>query len=251
MLKEIIENKRKEVELSKKIMPLDSFRSKIKPSERDFKAAISKNKLNLIAEFKKSSPSKNIAKKDFDMGEIIALYNKYADAISVLTDKKYFNGSLEDLRKASAMTKLPLLRKDFIIDEYQIYEARRNNADAVLLIVSILSNDEIKKFIAVAKKYRMACIVEVHAEEELGRALNCGAEIIGINNRNLKTLEIDDSTTLNLAEKIPKNKIIISESGISSNEYVKKIKNKVNAILVGHHFMNSQNIEESIKTLIK
>ncbi len=251
MIKEIIENKRKEVEANKKNMPLGSFKAKIKPSERDFKAAISKNKLNLIAEFKKASPSKNIAKKDFDMGEIIALYNKYADAISVLTDKKYFNGSLEDLRKASALTGLPLLRKDFIIDGYQVYEARLNNADAILLIVSILKNEEIKKFIAIAKRYSMACIVEVRTEEELKRALECNAEIVGINNRNLHTLEIDTNTTLRLAEKIPKDKVIISESGIASNEYVKQIKHKANAILVGSHFMNSQNIEESIKTLIQ
>lgn len=251
MIKEIIENKRKEVELSKKNMPLDSFKAKIKPSERDFKAAISKKKLNLIAEFKKSSPSKNIAKREFDIKEIIALYNKYADAISILTDKKYFNGSLEDLREASALTRLPLLRKDFIIDEYQIYEARRNNADAILLIVTILKNEEIKKFIAAAKKYSMACIAEVHTKEELERALGCNAELIGINNRNLHTLEIDTNTTLRHAEKIPKDKVIISESGIASSEYIKKIKNKVNAILVGSHFMNSQNIEESIKKLIK
>ena len=251
MIKEIIENKRKEVEANKKNMPLDSFKGKIKLSERDFKAAISKNKLNLIAEFKKSSPSKNIVKKEFNLKETISVYNKYADAISILTDKKYFNGSLEDLREASALTSLPLLRKDFIIDEYQIYEARHNNANAILLIASILKNEEIKRFIAVAKKYHMACIVEAHTEEELNRALECNAEIIGINNRNLHTLEIDTNTTLRLAEKIPENKVIISESGISSNEYIKKIKNKVNAILVGSHFMNSQSIEESIKTLIK
>jgi|SRR3989338_7481424 len=250
MIKEIVENKRKEVEANKKNIPLDSFKSKIRPSERGFKAAISKNKLNLIAEFKKSSPSKNIAKKEFDMKETIRVYNKYADAISVLTDKKYFNGSLEDLREASALTSLPLLRKDFIIDEYQIYESRHNNADAILLIVSILKDEEIKKFIAAAKKYNMACIVEAHTEEDLKRALECNAEIIGVNNRDLHTLEIDTNTTLRLAEKIPKDKVIISESGIASNEYVKKIKNKVNAMLVGSHFMNSQSIEESIKTLI-
>ena len=251
MLKEITENKKKEVELSRKSAPLAGFKSKIKPSERNFKKAISKDKLNLIAEFKKSSPSKNITKKEFDIKEIVMLYNKYADAISILTDKKYFNGSLEDLKEASALTSLPLLRKEFIIDDYQIYESRHSNADAILLIVSILKNEEIKKFIQIAGEYKMSCIVEVHTEEELKRALECNAEIIGINNRNLETLQIDTNTTLNLAGKIPKNKVIVSESGISSNEYVKKIKNNVNAILVGSAFMNSSNIEEEIKALTK
>src|SRR3989338_2466666 len=251
MLKEIIENKRKEVEISKKNFPLDSFKAKLKNSKRNFKAALSKNGLALIAEFKRTSPSKNIKETDFDMREIIGIYNKYASAVSVLTDKKFFNGSLEDLEEASKLTNLQLLRKDFIVDEYQIYESRMHNADAILLIVLVLSDRQIKKFIEIAKNYRMDCIVEIHTEKELGRALNCGAEIMGINNRNLDTLEIDTKTTLRLAKKIPKNKIIVSESGISSRVYVEKIKGKVNAILVGSHFMNSGNVEKDIIELIK
>ena len=251
MLNEIIENKRKEVVANKKNAPLNSFKHKLKPSERNFKKAISKDKLNLIAEFKRASPSKNIKEKDFDMGEIVGIYNKYASAISVLTDKKFFNGSLMDLEETSKLTNLPLLRKDFIIDEYQVYESRSHNADAILLIASILTNEEIKKFIETAGKYDMDCIVEVHTEEELSRALNCNAEIIGINNRNLNTLKIDTKTTLKLAKKIPKNRIIISESGISSRDYVEKIKGKVNAILVGSHFMNSENVEKEIISFVK
>ncbi|MEK6869116.1 MAG: indole-3-glycerol phosphate synthase TrpC [Nanoarchaeota archaeon] len=251
MLKEIIKNKKKEVETSRKNLPLDSFKARLKNSKRDFKAALSKNGLALIAEFKRTSPSKNIKEKDFDMRKIIGIYNKYASAISVLTDKKFFNGSLTDLEEVSELTNLPLLRKDFIIDEYQIYESRMHNADAILLIVSMLSDNQINKFIEIAKKYDMGCIVEVHTEEELSRALNCNAEIIGINNRNLDTLKIDTETTLKLAKKIPKNKIIISESGISSRDYVEKIKNTVNAILVGSHFMNSENVEKEIIALIK
>lgn len=251
MLKKIIENKKKEVEISKKNLPLGSFKDKLKVSKRNFKAALSKNGLALIAEFKRKSPSKNIKERDFDMREIIGIYNKYANAISILTDKKFFNGSLADLEEASKFTNLPLLRKEFIIDEYQIYESRMHNADAVLLIVSLLTNEEIKKFMEIAKKYGMASIVEVHTEQELKRALSCNAEIIGINNRNLDTLKIDTETTLNLAKKIPKNKRIISESGISSRDYVEKIKNKVNAILVGSHFMNSNNLEQGIISIIK
>lgn len=247
MLKEIIKNKKEELEISKKIMHLSLFQNNIKNSERDFKGALSKNGLRLIAEFKRASPSKNIVNKNFDIKKILGVYNKYADAISVITDKKYFNGSLTDLEEASRLTKLPLLRKDFIIDEYQIYESRLYNADAILLIVSILKDDEIKKFIEIAKKYKMGCIVEVHTEEELNRALDCNVDIIGINNRDLNTLEINTNTTLRLADKIPKGKIIVSESGISSKEYLEKIKNKVNAILVGTTFMNSNNLEKEIK----
>jgi len=178
MLKGIIENKRKEIEISKKNLPLDSFKDKLEVSKRDFKNALSKNGLSLIAEFKRTSPSKNIKEKDFDMGEIIGIYNRHASVISVLTDKKFFNGSLMDLEEASKLTNLPLLRKDFIIDKYQIYESRMHNADAILLIVSVLTDRQIKNFIEIAKNYGMDCIVEVHTEEELDRALNCDAEVI-------------------------------------------------------------------------
>ena len=251
MIKEIIENKRKEVEESKKNLPLAGFKPKLETSKRNFKAAISKNKLNLIAEFKRYSPSKNISNKNFDLKQTLGVYNKYADAISVLTDKKYFNGSLNDLDAASKLTNLPLLRKDFIIDEYQIYESRLHNANAILLIVSILSNEQIKKFIETAKNYGMACIVEVHTEEELRKVIDCNPEIIGINNRNLDTLKINTNTTLNLAGKIPKDAVIICESGISSKEYVKKIKSKVNAMLIGSAFMNSNDLEKEIILMIR
>ena len=251
MISKIIENKRKEIEISKKELPLPSFKDKLKNAKRDFKKALSKNKLNLIAEIKRKSPSKNMVSKEFKIKEIVKIYNKYADAISVLTDKKFFDGSLMDLKTISKLSKLPVLRKDFIIDEYQIYESRLYNADAILLIESILSDKELNHFIGVAENYGMSCLIEIHTEEELNKALNSNATIIGINNRNLNTLEVDTGTTLKLADKIPKGKIIVSESGISSKEYVKKIAGKVNAMLVGTLFMNSEKVEEEILSLMK
>ena len=251
MLDKIIENKKREIEISKKNLLLYSFKSKLKNAERNFKKSLTKDKLNLIAEVKKASPSQNITKQEFDIKKIVKIYDKYADAISVLTDKKFFDGSLIDMKTISKLTKLPILRKDFIIDEYQIYESRFYNADAILLIASILSNRELNKFIDIAKSYHMDCLVEVNTEDDLNKVLDSNASIIGINNRNLNTLKIDTETTLRLMDKIPKNKIIVSESGISSKDYIKKIAGKVNAILVGTLFMNSTKLEEDILSLIK
>ena len=251
ILDKIIENKKVEVKIMKKKFPLDSFKHKLKVSERNFKKALSKNKLCLIAEIKRSSPSKNITQKRFDIKKIMKVYNKYADAVSVLTDKKFFGGSLSDLKVASELTNLPILRKDFIVDEYQIYESRFYNADAILLIASVLSIGQINRFIDIAESCSMECLVEAHTEEELDRILNSNADIIGINNRNLDTLKIDTETTLRLAGKVPEGKIIVSESGITSKEYARKISGKVNAILVGSLFMNSKNLEKEICSLIK
>ena len=251
MLNKIIENKRKEVEISKRNLPLNSFKGNLKNAKRDFKKALSKNKLNLIAEVKRKSPSQDIINKEFNIKEIVSVYNKYADAISVLTDKKFFDGSLLDIKTVCKLTKLPVLRKDFIIDEYQIYESRLYNADAILLIASILSKEELDYFIEIAESYKMNCLVEVNTEEELDKVLSTDATIIGINNRNLNTLEVNAETTLKLADRIPNDNIIVSESGISSKEYLKKIAGRVNAILVGTFFMNSINLEENILSLIQ
>ncbi|MBI3027033.1 indole-3-glycerol phosphate synthase TrpC [Candidatus Woesearchaeota archaeon] len=251
MLSKIIENKRKEIEKSKKILTLSSFKYKLRSAERDFKKAISNSKLNLIAEIKRKSPSQNINKNKFDIKQILEKYNKYADAISVLTDKKFFGGDLQDIIIASKLTRLPILRKDFILDEYQVYQSRFYNADAILLIASVLSKEEIDSFIRIAESYGMCCLVEVHTKRELDKVLDTNATIIGINNRNLNTLKINTDTTLNLMGKVPKDRVIVSESGITSKKYVAKIKGKVRAILVGTLFMNSKKLEEEILSLIK
>ena len=256
MLSKIIENKIKEVRTAKANFSLSRFRDKLTDSKRDFKDALSKNKLNLIAEFKRRSPSqKGISQKNALIGskrfsEIMKVYDEYADAISILTDGKFFGGSLKDMENASKLTSLPILRKDFIIDEYQIYESRFYNADAILLIASQLENEELNRFIKIAGGYGMDCLVEVHTKEELKRALKSDAEIIGINNRNLETLQVDLGTVLKLAGMVPKGRITVAESGVSSKDYLERIKGKVNAVLVGTMLMNSKNLEKEILSLI-
>ncbi len=243
ILNEILSEKRKEVREDKLKFPLEKFRHKLKFSNRDFKKAITK-RLSLIAEIKRKSPSEGIICSEINAKKLALEYkNAGANALSVLTDKKFFGGSLEDLNEAKAAG-LPLLRKDFIIDEYQIYESRLYGADAVLLIASFLSAKKIDRLIDVAGRLKMKCIVEVHTEKELGKALKTKAEIVGINNRDLDTLRIDLNTTLMLAGKIPKGKVIVSESGFKSREDIKIIRNKVNAVLIGTAFMKSENIKD-------
>ncbi|MBU1704330.1 MAG: indole-3-glycerol phosphate synthase TrpC, partial [Nanoarchaeota archaeon] len=244
ILDKIIAEKRKE--LANKPY-LNSFICELKKSDRDFKKAISKPGINLIAEIKKGSPSKSVIRKNFNLKEIAKVYDtNKVSAISVLTDEKFFQGKLEYLTKVRALTKKPLLRKDFIIDEYQIYEARHYGADAVLLIAAILTKGQIDRFIDIAKKYNMECLVEVHTSQELKNVLDTKAEIIGINNRNLDSLRIDLNTTLRLVNKVPRNKVIVSESGFETKEDIDSVKGKVNAVLIGTSLMRETDIGRKI-----
>jgi indole-3-glycerol phosphate synthase len=262
ILDQIVANKRSELEAAKAVTPIEALREIVEPSVRDFRAAVETRHRHvslprLIAEFKRTSPSESRAKaRDGDperakrvegqLQKIVSLYNDHAAAISVLTDTKFFGGSLEDLDEANEISKLPLLRKDFIFDEYQLLEARQFGADVVLLIARILEADKIENLILEAKKTGLDCLVEVHDEADLEKVLQTSAEIIGINNRNLDTLEIDLQTTFDLVKKIPAEKIIVSESGISSRADVEKLKGKVDAILVGTSILKSENIEAKL-----
>ncbi|MFA6918128.1 MAG: anthranilate phosphoribosyltransferase, partial [Candidatus Gracilibacteria bacterium] len=244
LLLEIVENKKREVGKRKHNL------GKIKNSTRDFTKAISGKNLALIAEIKKHSPSLGkICGKEFDPVEIAKNYETSgASAISVLCDKKYFHGDLKYLQKVSKNTdKIPLLCKDFIIDEYQIYEARKYGADAILLIAAILTEKQLTTFMEIAKSLEMAALCEVHTLEELTKGLKAQTEIIGINNRNLNTLTVDLSTTQELAKHIPKNKIIVSESGIHSKKDVEALPENVSAILVGTSLMKGAKITDFIK----
>lgn len=254
ILQKIIEEKKKEVEEKKKKIPLNLLLTKInlKDKPRNFKEAISKEGINLIAEIKKASPSRGIIRENFDHKKIARVYKKgKVEAISVLTEEKFFKGNINFLKEVKKIVvDIPVLRKDFIIDEYQIYESKIFGADAVLLIVAILEENNLKKFLNLTKKLKMDALVEIHNEDELRKALKADAEIIGINNRNLKNFKVDLNTTFKLVKKIPLDKIIVSESGIKTREDVIRLQNAgINAILIGEAFMETENILKKIKEL--
>lgn len=252
VLDKILKHKEQEIKLFKKALPLSRFKSKLKKSNRNFAKAITAKDVNLIAEIKAASPSKGIIRRRIHPGKIAREYEKSkAAAISVLTDTRFFGGHLDFIKHARSITKIPILRKEFIIDEYQVYESRHYGADAILLIAAVLSKEKIDKFIKIAEKYNMDCLVEVHNEKELKKVLKTKAKIIGINNRNLKTLKINLNTTLKLVKKIPDDKIIVSESGFNKKSDVKEVKGKVNAVLIGTSLMKSNNIKKKIKELMK
>ncbi|PJC48202.1 MAG: indole-3-glycerol phosphate synthase [Candidatus Omnitrophica bacterium CG_4_9_14_0_2_um_filter_42_8] len=255
-LQDIITLKRKEIETLKSKRPITEFidSKRLLRGIRPFKEAISSGDgLNLIAEIKKKSPSfgKNFFRK-LDIAGIANIYKREgAKAMSVLTDKKFFSGSILHINEVKRAIDLPVLRKDFIIDEYQVYESRYFGADAILLIARILSVDQIKSFMHLAKNINMDVIVEIHNENDLEKALLASPDIIGINNRDLDTLEISIENTLRLITKIPKEIVTISESGISSNVDIEKIKDtEINAVLIGAAFLESGDIAARVREVM-
>lgn len=247
----ILEYKKKEVEKKKKI--------KIKKREYpilDFKKAITRgNRIKLIAEIKRKSPSAGIIRDDFHPLKIADEYKEAGvSAISVLTDRKFFGGSLDYISRIKKRINIPVIAKDFFIDEYQILEAFSYGADAILLIASVLEDDIICDFLHLTRKLGIDAIVEVHTEEEVRRVLRKKADIIGINNRNLKTFKVDITTTTRLIKLIPDDKIVVSESGIKRYAQVKYLADArysgVDAILVGEELMRSENIRQKISDLL-
>ncbi len=255
ILDTIVAHKREEIRRQKTNTPLSELKHLVRnaASCRDFRAAISTpSRVNLIAEVKKASPSKGIIRADFDPVAIAGIYQSNgAAAISVLTDETFFQGKLSYLTAIRAVTSIPLLRKDFIIDEYQIYQARAAGADAILLIASILDFETIQTFLDIAHELTLDCLVEVHTEAELEQGLRTNTRIIGINNRDLKIFKTDIETTFRLKKIIPDDKIVVSESGIKSRRDVKMLQEcGVNAILVGEALMRSADIGDKIKELM-
>ncbi|MBI2548467.1 indole-3-glycerol phosphate synthase TrpC [Candidatus Woesearchaeota archaeon] len=255
ILNEILEHKRKEVQARKKETSLDTIKNKLSSEifhMRNFKKALKKNgRISIIAEIKKSSPSIGIIKANFDHILIAKEYDKAnVDAISVLTDRRFFKGSLDFIREVKEVTNVPLLRKDFIIDSYQIYESKLYKADAILLIATVLTLRELKDYLRIAKELTMQCLVECHNKEEINKAISSGAEIIGINNRNLATFSVDVGRFSKLRKLIPKNVVVVSESGIKSSHDAAKIKaDGADAILVGTSIIQSNNIAKKVEEL--
>ncbi|HLC65216.1 MAG TPA: bifunctional indole-3-glycerol-phosphate synthase TrpC/phosphoribosylanthranilate isomerase TrpF [Candidatus Nanoarchaeia archaeon] len=249
-LKKIAGIKKKEIKALKKNAPLDSFISKLKKGNHSFIRAIKSKKPSIIAEIKSSSPSEGRIRKSFNLTQIAKDYNKSdVQAISVLTEKNYFGGDINFIDKIKKITKKPVLRKDFIIDKYQIYESRLHGADAILLIAEILPLGKINQFIAIAHSLGMGVIVEAHEKAALNKAVKSKAKIIGINNRNLNTLEMDKRTALRLSNNIPKSRILVAESGIESSLDIALLPKNVQSVLVGTTIMRSENIPKKIKEL--
>jgi indole-3-glycerol phosphate synthase len=253
ILNDIVADKKKEVAKRKREIPLSELRERAKKRRpRDFAAALKGRELKLIAEVKKASPSKGVMVADFDPVGLAKIYaSNGAAAISVLTDEKYFQGNIEYLEEIRDKVDVALLRKDFIIDKYQVYESAAYGADAILLITSILTPEQLEGLLKLGRRLQLSCLVEVHDEKEVFKALLAGAEIIGINNRDLATFKVDTDTTRRLRMLVPQTQIVVSESGIQDKTDVKKMREcKVNAVLVGKALVTAADIPAKMKELL-
>jgi len=257
ILDQIVKDNLEELATRKRSLPLAELKriALEQPPPLDFASALRGDRVQLIAEVKKASPSRGVICSDFDPVKIAQAYaSNGASAISVLTETQYFQGSLnylKDIKNTLGNQRIPLLRKDFLTDPYQIYESRAYGADSLLLIVAILSSQKLKSLLELSHELGMSCLVEVHNEAEIEMALQSGARIIGINNRNLKTFAVDLATTKRLRPLIPKDKIVVSESGIKDRRDIGKMKQwDVNAVLIGESLMSATDIAAKMKELL-
>jgi indole-3-glycerol phosphate synthase len=257
ILQAIVSKKKQALGAVQAVIPLRELKLKIaniqKP--RDFRTAVKrplKEAIKLIAEIKKASPSEGIIRENFDHRAIANVYGKkHVHAISVLTEEDFFMGNLAFLPEVKNIASKPILRKDFIFDAYQIYESRAYEADAILLIAAILEKNQAAEYLHLARELGLSVLFEVHDHKELEMALLLSCDIIGINNRNLKTLEIDMSTTFTLRREIPSDKIVVSESGIKNRTDVEKLQEiGIDALLIGSSFMKAEDIGKKIDELI-
>ena len=263
ILEEIIAYKTIEIESLKEQRPLPEMKKvtkNIKVKKNNFvdalKSKISTKQIAIIAEIKKASPSKGVIRKDFNHIEIAKAYKDGgATCLSVLTDKKYFQGDLKYIKEIKSVVDLPVLRKDFIIDPYQIYESISSGADCLLLIIAALEKDMLKRLYELSCESEINCLIEVHDEREIERALELNCQLIGINNRDLKTFEVNLNTTKSLVKKYKrdlKNKIIVSESGIFTSEDIKSlIECGVYSFLVGESLIREQDIKKATSALMR
>jgi indole-3-glycerol phosphate synthase len=255
MLDEIVEKTKERIELAKEIIPLDELKKSVSlleiSDEFPFKKALGGDEISIIAEVKKASPSKGLIADDFDYVGIAKDYESAgASAISVLTEPFFFQGSNDYLEEIAENVSIPILRKDFVVDEYMIWEAKLLGASAVLLIVSILYIVTLKKYLDLAHDLGLSAIVETHDGDEIRTAMNVGAEIIGVNNRNLNDFTVDIENSISLRRCVSGDVIFISESGIKTKEDVTRLKeNNVDAVLIGETLMKSDDKKAMISEL--
>lgn len=254
VLEKILAAKREAVEKARQAMPLAELMRQARESEppRDFKAALMTKGLSIIAEVKRASPSRGVIAEPVDVSHLARQYQEGgASAVSVLTEEDFFSGSLDDLRRVKALTPLPVLRKDFIFDPYQVWESRAAGADAVLLIASVLDLVPLRQLILLAWQLQLTPLVEVHEVGELGRAIEAGADVIGVNARNLSNFAVDLRVPLSLAPVIPPGIVKVAESGIKTRDDVVQLQQAgYQAVLVGETLMRAEDPIQTLRELI-
>jgi indole-3-glycerol phosphate synthase/phosphoribosylanthranilate isomerase len=250
ILQEIVARKRIDVAERKRRISVNEMCERTSPTTRSLSAALRRSGLRFILECKKASPSEGLIRDDYEPAAIAQIYAPFADAISVLTDTPYFAGDFSHLKQVRASVDLPVLCKDFVVEPYQIVEARDAGADAVLLMLSVLDDAAYHHCAAEAARWGMDVLTEVHHEAELDRALALGAPIIGINNRDLNTLKVDLGTTRRLAPKIPSDRIVVCESGLTTRGALDAVADWVDGYLVGSHLMKSNRLDLAVRDLI-
>jgi indole-3-glycerol phosphate synthase len=257
VLSEIISKKRERVEQAKQTVPLERLRSdalakRTSSTPHALRRALQTDGINIIAEFKRRSPSKGVIRADADLPSIIQSYQLGGAAgISVLTEQDYFDGSLADLGRVKAGTDLPVLRKDFVFDPYQLYESAAAGSDAILLIVAALDDEQLASLRRLAEdELGMDALVEVHNSEEMDRAARCGAKLLGVNNRNLRTFEVSLETSVKLAPLAPKGALLVSESGLNQSADLRRLKEHgFNGFLIGESLMRAPDPEIALRDL--
>jgi indole-3-glycerol phosphate synthase len=254
ILERILAARRADVEHRKKVVPETALKYGVKaaPPVRDFAAALRRDGLNVIAELKPASPSRGVMRESFDpIGLAKSLEAAGAAALSVLTEPEFFSGSLKNLRDARKSVAVPALRKDFIFDSWQVWETRANDADSFLMIVAALEDSQLRELIALGRELGMEALVEVHTAGEVERALAAGARIVGVNNRDLKTLEVRAETSFELIEKIPEECLAVSESGLRSNDDMQKLHDAgFDAFLIGERLMLAPDPGQMLASLL-
>lgn len=254
ILDRIVEARRESVAHRKRVLPEVALKIAVEkkiPPPRDFASALTRNGINIIAELKKASPSKGLLREEYAPAVLASgLESAGAAALSVLTEEDFFHGSLSDLKEASRVTKIPILRKDFIIDPWQVWEARAAGADSFLLIAAILSDATLEGLLELGRTLKMEPLVEVHERAELDRVIAAGAKIIGVNNRDLRDFQVHIETSLALIEVIPDDCIAVSESGLRTHEDIERLRRAgFDAFLIGEHLMKEADPGSALRSL--